>query len=341
MNRQPIGHVLRSFVLVLALAACSRAEGRGAGQVAAPGATIEREVPGFPDRGFDLELPASWDGRSPLPLIVAFHGGGGHRASAETVSCPDGKRDDPRCLGAVARAAGFAVAYPDGTGARLFKRLRTWNAGGGVGGWNCASGPACADNVDDMAYFDALLGEIGRVVPIDPKRIHLTGLSNGGAIAHRLACERSARVASIVAVGGSNQLAAAGGACAGGVPVLEIHGTEDPCWTFEESDRACLARDGGKKVGTMASMEGWRVRNGCDAAHDDEPMPDRDPNDGTTATRLRWRNCKAAVELIRIDGGGHTWPSGQPYLSERRVGRVSRDFGSEVIVDFFRAHPRP
>ena len=62
--------------------------------------------------------------------------------------------------------------------------------------------------------------------------------------------------------------------------------------------------------------------------------------DGSTATQIAWQSCEHAVELIRIDGGGHTWPGGDAYLDESRIGTMNRDFlGSEVMLDFFDAHP--
>lgn len=345
-----MGRGWRAFARVLGLAvvvgfasaptACLFPADRCAGAAVRPGDSLECPVPGWVDRGFDLEVPEGWDGRTPLPILFAFHGGGGNRRSAASVTCPGGELDAPGCLSAVAKAAGFAVVRADGTGSRPVRNVRTWNAGGGTGPWNCTSGGACKSGVDDVRFFDELLAEVGRVVPVDPKRVHLTGLSNGGAISHRLACERPDRVASFVALGGTNQHVAAGGACAVAVPMLQIHGTEDPCWVYETSARSCLNEEG-DKVGVAPSMEGWRVRNGCQPATDEEPLPDRDPADGTTATRVRWRGCAAATEHIRVTGGGHTWPDGDAYLKEDRIGRVTRDFGSEMIVEFLRAHPKP
>lgn len=299
-------------------------------------------VPGQDERAFSMELPEGWDGASPLPLLIAFHGGGGNRRSAERVTCPGGDLQSPGCLSAVARSRGVAVVHPDGTAARLLPNVRTWNAGGGRDGLNCTSGRACREGVDDVRYFDALLAEVKRLVPVDARRVFLTGLSNGGAISHRLACERSEQVAAIVAVGGSNQFAAAHGACPGGVAVLEIHGTADPCWSFAPSEASCLeGENAGIKAGTLDSMEGWRLRNGCGDAVVTTPLPDRAPDDGTTASWLRWPGCKAAVELIRVDGGGHTWPGGFSYQKPSVIGPVSRDFGNEVVLDFLLAHPKP
>lgn len=312
-----------------------------AGRPVTPGQSLACPVPGHTDRAFDLELPASWDGSSPLPLLVAFHGGGGNRHGALRVTCPGGDTDSPACLSAQARARGLAVVRPDGTGSRPLRNVRTWNAGGGKGGLDCTSGPACKSGVDDLAYFDDLLAEVQRTVPVDGKRIFLTGLSNGGAISHRIACERPDRIAAIAAVGGANQFAFAGGACPGGVAVLQVHGTDDPCWTYAPTTRSCLAGDSGLKAGAAESTEGWRVRNGCGATPVETPIPDADPGDGTRSTRVAWPGCSAAVELIRVEGGGHTWPGGFPYLGEDRVGRIPRDYGSELLLDFLLAHPKP
>ena len=315
---------------------------RCAGRDVSAGDSLECPVPQWDDRSFQLQLPDSWDGSSPLPLVVAFHGGGGNRKSANSVTCPGGHTGNAGCLAKIARRRGYAVVLPDGTGTRPLRAVRTWNAGGGQDGWNCTSGGACRSGVDDEAYFDDLLAEVRRTVPVDRRRIHATGLSNGGAMAHRVACARSDVLASIVSVGSGNQYAAAGGDCAGGVAVLQIHGTDDPCWTYETSSESCLDDHGGDKIGAEESAESWRQRNGCDAmAEEDVPLDVRDAADPTRAYRRSYAGCAADVELIRLEGAGHTWPGGDQYLKVSRIGRVSRQIDSELIVEFMDAHPRP
>jgi polyhydroxybutyrate depolymerase len=303
----------------------------------APGDRVTCKVPGWVDRAFDLELPASWDGASPLPVVIAYHGGGGNREGAPRVTCPGGDLDDPGCIDAIARARGYAVVYPDGTGSRPLRDVRTWNGGGGGPGAYCASGPACARDIDDIDYTDDLLAEVGAAIPIDPRRVFATGLSNGGAMSHRIGCERTATFAAIAPVGGANQHADGGGAC-GAMPVLHIHGTEDDCWPFGGGTGGCLEQSG-RKTSVDETMAGWAARNGCAITFTDAPIPDRDPGDGATSFRRTWNGCAVATELIVVEGGGHTWPSGWPFLE--RAGRVTRDYGSEVILDFFDAHPRP
>lgn len=308
---------------------------------AAPGAVLECAVPGVFDRGFSLRVPTGWDGRSALPVVIAFHGGGGNRVSADRVTCATGEPGTAGCLSTYALAAGFAVVSPDGTGLRPLRNVRSWNAGGGNAPWHCISRGACQSGVDDEAFFDQLLTELRRLVPVDPRRVFLTGLSNGGAISHRLACARPDVVAAIAAVGGENQYVAAGGRCARGAAVLQIHGTEDQCWGFATGTTSCAFLEAGYRVGFDDTLDAWRRLNGCTDTFVDAPLPDA-ANDGTRSVRRAWTGCARAVEGLRVEGGGHTWPGGQPYLSEGEVGRVSRDFNaSETIVSFFHAHPRP
>lgn len=299
-------------------------------------------MPHWLDRSFEVHVPQSWDGTTPLPLIYAFHGGGGNRDAASRVTCPKGKRKHESCLPAQANRAGYVVVLPDGTGMRPTRNSRTWNAGGGRDGWQCVSGPACKSRADDMRYLDELHAEVQRIVPVDADRVYATGLSNGAALSHRYACERPNRLAAIAPVGGNNQFAAAGGTCVGGTPILQIHGTEDPCWRFEDSTRSCAQLDGKRKVGVDNSMAGWVARNGCG---DDDPaeseLPDLDPGDGTISTRLSWLGCDADVELIRVEGGGHTWPGGYQYLSVDIIGRLAKDFDADdLILEFFDEHSR-
>jgi polyhydroxybutyrate depolymerase len=301
----------------------------------AAGDLVECRMPDYVDRAFDVRVPASWDGSSPLPLIVVLHGGGGLKASAETVTCPGADRSDPRCLGNVAAGRGYALVYPNGTGSRPLRGVRTWNAGGDRNGYVCGFGPACHLGIDDVGYIAAMFEELAPVIPIDVERVYATGISNGGAMSHRLACEASERFAAIVPIAGANLHADSGGPCDVQVPVLDIHGTGDTRWLYEGGS----IRDG-YWSSVDETMENWRVRNGCSESFVDEPIADRDPGDRTTSVRRRWTGCARTTELIRMDGGGHTWPSGDQYLSAGTVGPVTHDFGSEIIVDFFDAHRR-
>jgi polyhydroxybutyrate depolymerase len=64
--------------------------------------------------------------------------------------------------------------------------------------------------------------------------------------------------------------------------------------------------------------------------------------DGTTVTQITFRGCEngADVVLLRVNGGGHTWPGGSDPLPDWIVGTSSREFSANrVMWNFFKSHP--
>lgn len=346
--------------MVLVVAACTAGTAPDA-TVSPPDTTVSAEVPwspsapacvspgesgscdldGYPDRPYEVFVPDSYEPGTAMSLVMAFHGGGGSSRNGATMSCPDGDVNDAGCLHGIGDKEGFVTVYPNGSGFLPLKRLRTWNAGGGSDGWNCASGKACTNDIDDLSYVDSLLEDLGSWLNIDQSRIYATGLSNGAALSHRLACQRAGTFAAIAAVAGSNQFAT-GATCdpVEPVAVLQVHGTEDPCWSYETTDARCIG-SGGEKLGAVESMTGWVDVLGCSEEPIESDLPD-DAQDGMRTVSTRWTGCDGGTDvlLLTVIGGGHTWPSGSPGLSERRVGPITLDWGSELLWDFLSQYTR-
>ena len=328
---------LASLLLVLACQPPRAPEGGLAG-----GTDATYSLPGWRDRDYILYLPTDYDASTPIPLVFGVHGGGGKKEGFNQTTCREGDESADNCFLAVADREGFAVVMPDGVDARGLKG-RSWNAGGGEDGWRCTGGEACATDSDDVGYFDDLLAEVERAVVVDEDRVYATGISNGAAMSHRLACERSEVFAAIAPVSGANQAQGWPGCTpARPVPVLHIHGTEDPCWGYDgtiEQDLCKDKDDDGVFMDVETSMQGWRDRNGCTSTTETALADETD--DGTTAFQVDGVGCAADTALIRIEGGGHTWPDGWQYLKEKTIGRVSTDIsGSDAIWSFLAAHPR-
>jgi polyhydroxybutyrate depolymerase len=261
--------------------------------------------------------PRVREGR-PLPVVFAFHGGGGNASGFKAYAGFD----------ALADREGFVVVYPDGSG-RLGRRLLTWNAGG-------CCGYAAAQNVDDVAFALSVLRDLARNVSVDPARVYATGHSNGAMMAYRLAIEASERIAAIAPVAGAMQTPSFPPARP--VSVLHIHSVDDP--------RALYAGGLGPPFpGTQSrvshravepELQRWVAHDRCPAEPrtvEQRTTPSRGRADHT-ATLLLWGPCAggAEVQLWKLTGAGHGWPGGHVPLPENVMGpeTVTIDAALEV-----------
>jgi polyhydroxybutyrate depolymerase len=278
-------------------------------------------VGAWKDRSYDLFVPQAYNCHSPIPLIIALHGGGANKEHMEALSCP-ATQIAPRpdiesagCLNAYARSANMAVVYPNGTGSVVAPDIRTYNAtntGAPLGRLTCVSGPACQSNVSDVQYIRDLLADLRSRINVGP--VFVTGFSNGAAMAHRLACELAGIVA-IAPIAGGNQFAALG-SCrpAHPVSVLQIHGDQDANWIYlggaagiEPGDKVAIAAHLAVTV-EPDTISSWIKANGC------KDVPAVQSVAG--GTRHDYAQCAAvgvSVTLYTVAGGGHTCPGGWQY----------------------------
>jgi polyhydroxybutyrate depolymerase len=75
-----------------------------------------------------------------------------------------------------ADAVGFIVVHPQGLG-------NSWNGG------ELCCGSSQRNGVNDEGFIRAMVAKLLEQGCIDPKRVYATGLSNGGAMSHLLACQ--------------------------------------------------------------------------------------------------------------------------------------------------------
>ncbi len=249
------------------------------------------------------------------PVVLAFHGGRSHPEQMRSFAGLD----------EFAAAAEAVVVYPAGTGSR--PGLLGWNGG------NCC-GEAVERGIDDVAFVGRLLDRLAESLPVDPRRIHATGMSNGAMMAHRVAAEMAGRIASVAPVAGPLALPAI--APSRPVPVLGFHGTLDQFTPWEGGvGRRSPTRTHHR--GIVDGLLDWVRANRLD------PVPVRTALASTDAEfsieRLAWgRPEEAEVVLYRIDGAGHTWPGRRPdsfYLGSSALGFPA----NPLILDFFRRHP--
>ena len=150
-------------------------------------------------RSYHVVPPDGWDGATPLPIHLHFHGWA--RQGQVPVQSPR--------TGGAARAAGALFVAPDGLN-------RTW-------AFRRADSP-------DSAFAAAVLADVAAKYPTDGRLI-VSGYSWGGLMAARFACDAGAKVDALLLIAGAFR---PGIECDGPMPerVSHVHGTTDTVLDF-------------------------------------------------------------------------------------------------------------
>lgn len=252
----------------------------------------------------------------PQPLIIALHAGG---SSGSLLARHTG-------LAEVAEAAGYMIAFPNGTGLAI--DARTWNSG------DCC-GYAQMHKVDDVAFIRTLIDKLAADGLADRNRVYLAGMSNGGMMAYRLAAEAPGLFRAIAVVSGTLDVPPE--TVKAPMPVLHIHGSDDPLIPFLGGiGRRELTQQPRQSV--ARSIDTFVKANGADPKPEVKDIPDT-AGDGTTVRQYSYHTKTDAqsVVLYEVKGGGHNWPGGTAPLPDS--GTVSQNLdASRLIVGFFNRH---
>lgn len=267
-------------------------------------------------RTYLIHIPASYDGRQAVPLVLVFHGGGGQPPGMVHIS---GMND-------VADRHGFIAAYPAGLD-------RRWNDGR----------TAALNAPDDVAFIDALIHKLETDFKIDSKRVYATGISNGAFFSFRLACDLGDKIAAIAPVAGSIGVSFHDACKNQPVSVMMINGAADPLVLYNGGRVGGPFVGQGDSIPVSQTVLTWVRTDGCSQTPRITTLPHVDPGNFTTTTIRTFESCRrgTSVQLYTIAGGGHTWPGGPQYLPPVIIGVTSDDFNaSETMWEFFAAHPR-
>lgn len=285
-------------------------------------------------RSFRLFVPSSYDGTEPMPLVIVLHA---FFQNAWGAAWLTGFEE-------LAEERGFIVMFPDsllGLWLMLphdYELPYLWQL------------EPLLDIVDDVAFISALIDTLSEEINIDQTRVYATGASNGGMMSYLLAMELSDRIAAAATVMTTmpeDYLSKQ--APSHPVPMLIMHGSDDPVIPYE----------GGGMLGLVFSLDWnlqledllnfgflsaeetamyWASRNQTDPTPLVATLPDVDPKDGATVSRLTYTGGLGGSEVVFyiVEGGGHTWPGGRQYLPGVIVGNTCRDIdASTVIWEFF------
>ncbi len=233
------------------------------------------------ERTFILYVPDTYTPGTAAPLVFNFHG---YTSSAYEQMLYGDFRP-------IADSAGFIIVHPMGT--KDASGNTHWNVGWG------------GSTVDDVGFTNALIDSISASYNIDSTRIYCTGMSNGGFMSYKLACESSDRFAAMASVTGSMNKGQPD-ICfpQHPVPVMEIHGTADFIVPYNGADWIESVED---------VLAFWSDFNNCNGDPEITMMPDLDPNDGSTVEHHVYSDGDngVKVEHFKVINGGHTWPGSQ------------------------------
>jgi polyhydroxybutyrate depolymerase len=318
------------LLMALALSAC-RFAGRsvdpgelpGADQGLSSGDQQLTVVNGDDRREVIVHVPPAYDGQAELPLLIVLHGGAGSAAHIQRHTQMDDAADE----------YGFVVAYPNGSG-RLEGSLLTWNAG------HCC-GYAMENNIDDVAMLRVLIDSMLGHYAIDPQRVFITGISNGGMLAYRAGAELADQVAAIAPIAGSlgGQVNADSPTLypdtpADAVAVMAFHGMQDQHVLYDGGLSPMAVQDGRIDLSVDSSVSFWVKANGCN------PQPAEETQAEGNIIIETYSGCAdgADVVLVTIVDGGHAWPGAH----ERLVGDdPTQDISAnEMMLQFFLQHPK-
>lgn len=269
------------------------------------------------ERLYKVHLPASYNGKTALPLIVVMHGGGGNMEY----------QSSERNYGLISKSEeeGFIVVFPNGTSRFKNGKLATWNAG------NCC-GRARDRKVDDVGFIARVVEEVEKRFSVDKKRIYATGMSNGAMMAYRLACEMPDVFKAIAAVAGTDNTQT----CTPSHPVsvLHIHALNDERVLFTggigpATENKSLVTN---FVSVADSVAKWRKINQCPAAA-------KRVLEKPGAYCDLYSPCKDAsqLQLCVTEGGGHSWPGGEKRRSQEPPSKAI--LANDVMWDFFSSLP--
>jgi len=248
-------------------------------------------------RHYRIHVSAGYQAGIAVPLILNFHGFGSNSQQEESLTDMSAKAD----------REGFIVVYPDGLDSK-------WSTGPG------------AEGVADLQFLRDLIALLEKQYGIDSKRIYATGISNGGGMTDRVACDMADVIAAIAPDSGAYNFWQN---CSPSrpMPVLAFHGLDDNIVPYAGGTPRIME----PPIEEWAAA--WAVRNTCSST----------PNITTpvdTVTVRTWSGCQnnADVILYTLENHGHSWP-GSPVMPKNITSQAIN--ATDVMWEFFKAHPMP
>ena len=236
---------------------------------------------GGKSRIYDVHVPPGYDGSTAVPLVLDVHG---FQNSATLQAGLSGWRS-------LADSEGVIVAYPLGLFGRPEAPEVDTPAGPSFNGGPLCCGDAARRRVDDVGFARAIVQAVAAEAAVDRARVYATGLSNGGYLSHRLACEAADVFAAVAPVAARIGLVPTT-LCQPSRPIalIEFAGLHDPLVPYGGV---------GLQPSAAQSLAYWRDQDRCGSG-----PPDERADFGTSYCET-YRTCSAGVqvELCSIEAG--------------------------------------
>jgi polyhydroxybutyrate depolymerase len=266
-------------------------------------------------REYLVYVPPSWRKGASLPIVLALHGGGG---DADYMA-------NNKMYGLIGKAqsAGFIAVFPNGISPHASGMLATWNAG------TCCGG-ARDQNVDDVGFLKTVSARVVAEAGADASRVFAIGMSNGGLMAYRLACDAPEFLRGIMSVAGTDNTKT----CTPSkpLPILHIHAKNDDHVLY---NGGAGASPFGKRavtdfVSVPATIDKWVQLNRANtSARTVLSVP------GATCTRHDAMAGGAPVQLCVTETGAHSWPGGTKQRASEPPSTAI--IANDVMWDFFKS----
>jgi len=313
-DARPAGTVTATTAAARA-ARAARSAGCAAHAPVKPGIADHTIRSGGVERTYQLDVPASYDGKTAFPVVLALH------ALTEPYWHAPATAEFPK----MARTYEFVGVAPSG---RLDGSTPYWVA-------------APTTENRDVDFIADLLAKLEATMCIDARRVYSTGLSNGAQMSSLLACRLSDRITAIGPVSGEEYLAPCRGRP---VPIMAFHGTADRVLPYTGGGlnatqiadtyfwKGNVPKGMPKPLGIDASMRLWAEHNGC--------RPEFAETIVSPHVRKReWRGCAADTVLYVVEGGGHGWPGNPVPAFEAQFGPDTTEIDAGPLLwSFFFRH---
>ncbi len=273
-------------------------------------------------REYRLQLPNKKSLKtSSLPLLIGLHGGGGKAKRFQ------------RYADFNKASKSFIAVYPQGI-------KKHWNDGRST----------VNAQIDDVEFLNQLVEHLSKKLslPIDMNQIYIAGMSNGGLMALRMACEQPSWLSGVAVVAATMS------------PEIEAHCRAKThlkplkmVFVFGDKDTAFLtngkqvnpvkpSQQRGHHIGIKKTVQFWKKVNRCSQQNLNSIL-NNDPQDKTSIVKNQYQGCEQAVVFYDVKNGGHRWPSpnssnGKFLVKRLNVGIASQDMsaGKEIVKVFLK-----